>query len=158
MSVAMVVATSACAYQRAYVSYTDYDEVKLSTDGWEGKSLGKVTARERGPIWRNCTRLAEGSVWVLMEEAKKLGGNAVGDIRWIPEKTERTTSDPVCQRKYGWFLIWPTLATPLFQKASVEGQAFLIESESSVPAGAFLIPEDHEDRWRLAAAITSSTY
>jgi hypothetical protein len=140
------------------VSYTDHDDIKLSAVGFDGKKLGKVTARERGPIWSNCTRLAEGSVWVLMEEAKKLGGNAIGEIRWLPDKPARTTTDPVCQQKYGWFLIWPTLATPLFQKASVEGQAYLIEDEERMPTGAYLIPETEIERRRLAAVISNSAH
>ena len=156
LSMAMAVVSWACAYQRAFVSYADYDEVKISAEGWEGRRLGRVTARERGPIWANCTKLAEGTVWVLMEEAKKIGGNAVGEIRWLPDKPERTTTEPVCQQKYGWFLVWPTLATPLFQRASVEGEAYLIEDESVLPAGAYVIPDDLEERWRLAAVISKT--
>lgn len=152
---ALVAASTSCAYQRAQVNYSDSQGIKLSAKGWDGKILGVVSARERGPIWSNCTKLAKGSVWVLIEETKKLGGNAIGEIRWVPQSPERTSTDPVCKQKYGWFLIWPTLATPLFQSAMVEGQAYLIEDDASLPAGAYLIPDSQDEQWRLAEAIAA---
>jgi hypothetical protein len=118
----ILVLSSACSYNRAYVSYGDYEaDIPLSTEGWKGVRLGKVTAREGGAIWRECTSVAEGSLFVLIEETRRLGGNAVGEIRWIPRQPDRVSEEPTCTRRWGWFLVWPVLATHLFQTASSDG-------------------------------------
>jgi hypothetical protein len=152
----LVMAVTGCSYHRAYVSYeADGDEIPIRRDGWQGERLGTVYAKEGGAIWKNCTRVAEGSVWVLMEETRKLGGNAIGEIRWFPDR--RATTDPVCRQGWGWVLIWPVLATPAFQTARAEAVAYRIDESAPTQSGMYLIPESNEDRRQLAARVAAET-
>ena len=154
-----LVSASGCSYQRAYVSYSQYDEdVQVAAAGWDGRRLGPVSAHEGGALWEKCTDIAEGSLWVLMEDTRKMGGNAIGEIRWIPRNPGRTTDEPTCRKKWGWFLIWPVLATPAFQSARVEAVAYDVPDTSSAVAGLYLIPEDPGKRAALARRIAVDTF
>jgi len=149
---------SGCSYHRAYVSYSEHeDDVQVAAAGWDGRRLGPVSAREGGALWEKCTAVAEGSLWVLMEDTRKMGGNAIGEIRWIPRNQNRTTDDPTCRKKWGWILIWPVLATPAFQSARVEAVAYNVPDASTAEAGLYLIPEDPSDRRALAELIVIDT-
>ena len=108
-------------------------------------------------MWERCTAVAEGSLWVLMEDARKLGGNAIGEIRWIPRNQNRATDDPTCRKKWGWILIWPVLATPAFQSARVEAVAYKVPDASATEAGLYLLPEDPDERWILAREIAAAS-
>ena len=145
-----------CSYHRAYVSYPEHEEdVQVAAAGWDGQRLGPVSAREGGALWEKCTAVAEGSLWVLMEDTRKMGGNAIGEIRWIPKNRNRTTDDPTCRKKWGWILIWPVLATPGFQSARVEAVAYKVPDASATVAGLYLIPEDVDERVALARQIVN---
>ena len=147
-----------CSYHRAYVSYAEYEEdVQVAAAGWDGRRIGPVSAREGGALWEKCTAVAEGSLWVLMDDTRKMGGNAIGEIRWIPRNQNRVTGDPTCRKKWGWILIWPVLATPAFQSARVEAVAYSVPDASSTEAGLYLIPEDPDDRWILAEEIVADS-
>jgi hypothetical protein len=148
--------SAGCSYHRAYIAYTEAGgEVAVRSDGWDGVRLGRVTAKEGGAIWKDCTKVAEGSLFVLMEEARKLGGNAIGEIRWIPMNPQRVTTDPTCKQKWGWFLIWPVLATPGFQSAGVEAYAYQVADPKDLKAGMYLIPDGAGERELLAELILS---
>lgn len=150
-------AVSGCSFHRAYVSYNKTEsDVQVAAAGWDGRRLGPVSAREGGALWEKCTDVAEGSLWVLMEDTRKMGGNAIGEIRWIPRSSKRATEDPTCRKKWGWVLIWPVLATPAFQSARVEAIAYNIPDTGTAQAGLYLIPEDPEERRLLAGEIASN--
>jgi hypothetical protein len=90
-----------CSYNRAYISYNEYeDDVRAAAAGWDGRRLGTVSAGEGGAIWETCTNVAEGSMWILMEDTRKMGGNAIGEIRWVPQNLKRTTDEPTCKKKW----------------------------------------------------------
>jgi hypothetical protein len=147
-----------CSYHRAYVSYSKYEEdVQVAAAGWDGRRLGPVSAREGGALWEKCTDVAAGSLWVLMEDTRKIGGNAIGEIRWIPRNPRRTTADPTCRKKWGWVLVWPVLATPAFQSARVEAVAYHVPDTSTAEAGLYLIPNDPNERQALARRIANDT-
>ena len=147
-----------CSYHRAYVSYSKVaEDVQVATAGWDGRRLGPVSAREGGALWEKCTAVAEGSLWVLMDDTRKMGGNAIGEIRWIPRNQNRMSEDPTCRKKWGWILIWPVLATPAFQSARVEAVAYDVPDASTTTAGLFLIPEDPGERWALAQEIVAKS-
>ncbi len=155
---ALLVSVTGCSYHRAYISYTEYEEdVQVAAAGWEGRRLGPVSAREGGALWEKCTDVAAGSLWVLMEDTRKMGGNAIGEIRWIPRNQNRVTDDPTCRKKWGWVLIWPVLATPAFQSARVEAVAYDVPDTSAAVAGLYLIPEDQKERAALARRIVADT-
>ena len=145
-----------CSYHRAYVSYPEHEEdVQVAASGWDGQRLGPVSAREGGALWEKCTAVAEGSLWVLMEDTRKMGGNAIGEIRWIPKNRNRTTDDPTCRKKWGWILIWPVLATPGFQSARVEAVAYSVPDPSATVAGLYVIPESEAERIALVRRIVN---
>jgi len=147
-----------CSYHRAYVSYAEHEEdVQVAAAGWDGRRIGPVSAREGGALWEKCTSVAEGSLWVLMDDARKMGGNAIGEIRWIPRNGNRTTADPTCRKKWGWILIWPVLATPAFQSARVEAVAYNVPDTSAAEAGLYLIPADPSERRAVAHLIVIDT-
>ncbi|MBD3852034.1 MAG: hypothetical protein IFK93_12075, partial [Acidobacteria bacterium] len=140
------------------VSYAEHEEdVQVAAAGWDGRRIGPVSAREGGALWEKCTAVAEGSLWVLMDDTRKIGGNAIGEIRWIPRNQKRTTDDPTCRKKWGWILIWPVLATPAFQSARVEAVAYNVPDTSTAEAGLYLIPKDPSERWALAHLIVIDT-
>ena len=148
-----------CSYHRAYVSYSEYEEdVQVAATGWDGRRLGTVSAGEGGALWERCTDVAEGSLWILMEDTRKMGGNAVGEIRWVPQDPKRTTNEPTCKKKWGWFLVWPVLVTPGFMSANVEAVAYNVPDISVTEAGLYLIPEDANEREALAKEIVHDSF
>jgi hypothetical protein len=156
--VALLATVCGCSYHRAYVSYSEYQEdVRVASAGWEGRRLGPVSAGEGGALWEKCTDIAEGSLWILMEDTRRMGGNAVGEIRWIPQNTKRTTDRPTCKKKWGWILVWPVLATPGFMSAKVEAVAYHVPDPSVTQAGLYLIPEDPGEREILARRIVAES-
>lgn len=152
----LVGSVAGCSYQRAFISYSEYkDDVHVAAAGWDGQRLGAVSASEGGALWEKCTDVAEGSMWVLMEDARKMGGNAIGEIRWVPQDTGRTTDEPTCKKKWGWFLVWPVLVTPGFMSAKVEAVAYNVPDTSAAVAGFYLIPDDAVERAALARRIVN---
>jgi hypothetical protein len=147
-----------CSYHRAYVSYSEYQgDIQVASKGFEGQRLGPVSAGEGGAIWERCTDVARGSLWVLMEDARRMGGNALGDIRWVPQHPGRTTDQPTCKKKWGWFLVWPVLVTPGFMSARVEAVAYAVPDPRAAEAGLVVIPEDPAERATLAARLAAHT-
>ncbi len=149
----LVVATG-CTYHRAYFSYEDQGgDIATRAGSWDGVRLGVVTASEGGAVWKDCTAVAEGSVWVLMEKTRAMGGNAIGDFRWVPRHEAHSSETPMCRQRWGWFLIWPALLSPAFQSAGVEAVAYRVEDPAAAPAGLYLIPGTEEERMLLAERI-----
>ncbi len=154
---AVVFLLPACSYHRAYVDYTDYTEtVSIQQRSWDGELLGPIRAGEAGAIWEKCTDVARGSIWVLMDDARKMGGNAIGDVRWIPQNPKHTTGDPSCKKKWGWFLLWPALVTPAFQSARVDANAYRVTG-SPQQSGLYVIPEDARQQAVLVERILHDT-
>jgi hypothetical protein len=149
-----VVAGAGCTYHRAYLDYEAFTaRLPVQAGAVTGERLGVVRAAEGGPIWRECTDVARGSLWVLIENARALGANAIGDVAWYPVKAEIDHRVPQCKQKWGWFLVWPVLLTPGFQSAIVEGTAYRVATEAPPRAGVYLIPAAAEARRALAARI-----
>jgi len=154
---ALLAATTSCTYHRAHIDYADYAEkIPLSADGFEGERLGTVAANEAGAIWNDCTKSAKGTLWILMDESKRLGGNAIGEIRWIPNKEKQTTELPTCRKGWAWFLVCPVLLTPVFMSSRAEAQAFRIPQGATPAVGRYRIPESDEDRSELIERILAA--
>lgn len=152
-SIALLMAT-ACTYHRAYIDYAARGEdVPMRAGGWEGERLGVVRASEGGPVWKDCTRVAEASVFVLIEETRARGGNAIGEFRWVPAHPKHSSDTPMCRQRWGWFLIWPAVLSPAFQSAGVEAVAYRIDNPEEPRAGLFAIPDTDEDRRLLARQL-----
>jgi hypothetical protein len=154
--VVMLAATGACTHHRAYLDYESQGgDIRLQAAGWEGRRLGVVRASEGGPVWKDCTAVAEASIWVLLEETRALGGNAIGEFRWVPQHPKHSSSTPMCRQRWGWFLIWPAVLSHAFQSAGVEAVAYRIEEPSAAPAGVHAIPDSGDDRRQLAARLAA---
>ena len=152
--VGLLVAVSACTYHRAYVSYDEQgSDVAMRAAGWDGERLGVVRASEGGAVWKDCTTVAEASIWILMEETRKLGGNAIGDFRWVPQHPKHSSEVPMCRQRWGWFLIWPAVLSPAFQSAGVEAVAYRVDNPGQARAGVYPIPESETERRALAERI-----
>lgn len=153
-AVALTLAMSACTYHRAYISYDDRSgEVLMRAGTWQGERLGVVRASEGGAVWKDCTEVAEASLWVLMEEARKLGGNAIGDFRWVPQHPQHSSDVPTCRQRWGWFLVWPAVLSPAFQSAGVEAVAYRVDDPDQARAGVYAIPDSEPERRALAERI-----
>jgi hypothetical protein len=153
---AAVTLSAACAYQRAYVAYDDPKHgLPLAAAPFEGEALGVVKAAEGGPVWQDCTKVAKAAVWVLIDETRRLGGNAVGNIRWFPNEPGVTTDRPCCRQRWGWVLVWPVLATPAFQIAEVEGTAYRLAEPAREVDGMYHIPENADSQADLVTRIVS---
>lgn len=153
-----VMLSGACAYQRAYIAYDRLEQaLPLAATPLAGQAVGVVRAAEDGPVWKDCTRVAEAAVWVLIDETRRLGGDAVGSIRWFPNDPGDTTDRPCCRQRWGWVLVWPVLATPAFQLAEVEGTAYRLAGPAPEEGGVYPIPETAGARAELAARIVDET-
>lgn len=151
-----VALSSACAYQRAYVAYDRPEQgLPLAATPLSGEDIGVVRAAEGGPVWKDCTAVARAAVWVLIDETRRLGGNAVGNIRWFPNDPGDTTDRPCCRQRWGWVLVWPVLATPAFQIAEVEGTAYRLAEPALDGSGVYLIPEAADAQADLVTQIVS---
>jgi hypothetical protein len=151
--------SSACTYHRAYLDYEPHNgDVRTSANGWDGERLGVVRASEGGAVWEGCTTVANGSIWVLMEETRKLGGNAIGDFRWVPQHPRHSSETPMCRQRWGWFLFWPVLLTPAFQSAGVEAVAYRVADPTAARAGLYLIPGSEAERLLLAGRIVTEAF
>lgn len=158
VAIAALLLFPACSYHRAYVDHTEYEgKMPIQEKPWDGELLGPIRAGEAGAIWEKCTDIARGSVWVLMDDTRKMGGNAIGDVRWIPQNPTRTTGDPSCKKKWGWFLLWPALVTPAFQSARVDANAYRVASERQ-QSGIYVIPEDAQQQALLVERILRETF
>jgi hypothetical protein len=157
-TVVVLLGVSACTHQRAYFNYEDkQDEIKMRTGGWDGERLGTVTASEGGPVWKDCTEVAEASIWMLMQATREMGGNAIGEFRWVPKNPKHSSDAPTCRQRWGWVLVWPVLATRAFQSAGVEAVAYRIDDTEVAHEGLYLIPVPEEERRLLAQQIASET-
>lgn len=157
VSLAVAVALSGgCAYQRAYIAYDRPEQaLPLAATPFAGEAVGVVKAAEGGPVWKDCTKVAEAAVWVLIDETRRHGGNAVGNIRWFPNDPGDTTDRPCCRQRWGWVLVWPVLATPAFQIAEVEGTAYRLAEPERAASHLYVIPQTETARADLVARIVS---
>ena len=160
--VALATLTSGCSHHRAHISYDEYDEVRLQPESFDPSTaqverLGEVFVREGGAIWRECTDVARGALWLLVDEAKRRGGNAVGDIRWMPRSDPWFGERPTCKRRWGFFLVWPVLATPAFMAANVEGVIYRIEDHHAPAAGVYRLPDSEAETHAWVESVLAAT-
>lgn len=155
--VLVVLLAGGCSSHSAFISYEEYTEVPLQASSFQGERLGPIFIKEGGAIWKECTDVARGSLWRLIDEAKRRGGNAVGDIRWMPKTSAPFADRPICKRRWGYFLIWPILATPAFMAANVEGVVYRIDTPEVDIAGLYLLPDSDSETALLVERMLADT-
>ena len=160
LAVSFLFTSVSCTYHRAHINHSDYvGQMPISESAWAGESLGPVAANEAGAFWNNCTKSAKGTLWILIDETKRMGGNAIGDIRWIPNKEKRgRLTVPTCRKGWAWFLVWPVMVTPVFMSSRAEGVAYKVDESELPRAGLYLIPETDEGQSKLVERILAESY
>lgn len=156
--VTLGVLSTSCTFHRARIRYESLnDEMQVAEGPLEGERLGRVVHNEGGAIWTDCTRAAETSLWAVMDDARRMGGNAIGEIRWLPDNEKRATAQPTCRKAWAWLLVWPVVLTPVFMRSRVEAYAYAIGEGATPGAGVYRIPESGEQRAALVARILAET-
>ncbi len=146
----VAVTTIGCSFHRAFVRYDEIDEeVVIQAESWPGERLGEVRASEGGAIWDDCTEIASRSLWLLVEQAQAMGGNAIGDVRWFTECSPEPIVEPTCERRWGWFVLWPGLLTPAFMGAEVDAVVYRIPSNVETRSDLIVLPEDRAELGKL---------
>jgi len=160
LALCLLALSISCTYHRAHFNHSDYAaEMPLSDSAWGGESLGPVAANEAGAVWIDCTKAAKGTVWILIDETRSMGGNAIGDIRWIPKKEKKgRLTVPACRKAWGWALIWPALLSPVFMSSRAEGIAYKVDESELPRAGLYRIPETDEGQMKLVERILAEAY
>lgn len=155
---AVVLASTSCTYHRAHIDYAEYaDRMPLSADTFEGERLGPIAANEAGAFWNDCTKAARGTLWILMDDTKRMGGNAIGEIRWIPKKEKHVTELPTCRKAWGWLVLFPATLSPVFMSSRAEAQAFRIPEGATPTAGVYRIPDSDRDRAAVVDRILAES-
>jgi hypothetical protein len=149
-----------CTYHRAHLNHSDYaDQMPISEESWSGEVLGPVAANQAGPIWIECTKSVKGTLWILIDETERMGGNAIGDIRWIPKKEKKgNLTLPTCRKKWGWLAIWPAVLSHVFMSSRAEAVAYKVDETELPRAGLYLIPQTDEEQVDLVEQILASSY
>jgi len=143
-----------CTYHRAHFDYTDLTEtVPLRESEWAGEKLGPVAANDGGAIWNDCTKSSRGTIWHLVHQTRELGGNAIGEIRWLPKTEKHSSGDPTCKRAWAWLVLWPVATTKVFMSTRAEAYAYKVPEEALVGSGLYRIPEDPAEAERVVERI-----
>jgi uncharacterized protein YbjQ (UPF0145 family) len=141
-----VFVTLSCSHSAAHFKYSDFaKEMSVKEGPQSGQNLGNVYGDEGGAVWANCTEKAKDSVSDMIANARKKGGNAIGDVKW-----QETRTEPTCKKGWGYVMFWPFLLTPLFMSTRVDGNAYKV---SKATTGMYQLPENPSDDMKLVDLI-----
>lgn len=144
----ILITTDGCSHNRANIKYSEFaNEMSIKEGAQSGTNLGPIAGEEGGAIWADCSQKARGSVMDLIAEARKKGGNAIGDVKWPDNHTE-----PTCKKGWGYVVFWPFLLTPLFMSTHVTGNAYKVAGGAK-KTGLFIVPVNPMDDDKLADQI-----
>lgn len=119
---------SGCSIYPLKISYQEFsDEILVKTDSWNGENLGKVRGTSGGFLWSDCRNAAHSAMHDLIENAKKKGGNAIGEVKWDAS----STANPMCQKRWVFFLFPPALLTPFFIHVGIEANAYKVAKQAT---------------------------
>ncbi len=112
-----------CSIYPVKISYQEFsDEILVKTDSWTGEKIAKVRGHSGGPLWSDCRSRAHYAMRDLIDKAKDQGGNAIGDVKWDVS----LDSNPMCQKRWIFFLFPPLLLTPFFVDVGIEATAYKV--------------------------------
>jgi hypothetical protein len=118
--------SSACFYTRTSVNLREFAErgvtlraVDAKTEGVE--PFGRVRATQRTHLFGSCEAAAHGALEKLLGNARKLGANRVGTLRF--RARWRSIREPVCRHNlnYVWLIVPAFLPVPT--SVTVSGEA-----------------------------------
>lgn len=151
LAVLSIAHLSACSTTPGLIDYGKVDpSFKVVPGSLQGQAIGNLMSDEGGAVWDDCTEKAIESLKVLIAEAKAMGANAIGDIRWDASRN----STPACKKGWGYILLWPFLLTPLFMSTRVDATAYKITAPAK-KAGIYEIPDDQAGQLALARKIVA---
>lgn len=152
----LAVVAGACSSHRAHVTHST-QTLPMWNESLAGEVLGPVAANEGGFLWTECTKAAEGSLWVLIQQTREMGGNAIGDVKWLPKRSKGPLEYPACKRKWGFALVWPVTLTPAFMSTRVEGVAYRVEDVAAAEsAGLFFVPPSDDEQQVLVERMLAA--
>jgi len=155
---AVLLLTVSCTFHRARIDYeADIPEMPIRGESWNGEMLGHLAYNEGGAIWNDCTKSATTSLWVVIDDAQRMGGNAIGNIRWIPKKESGNTDRPTCRKGWAWLLLWPVTATKVFMSSRVEADVYKVSDSAALRPGVYRIPETENGRTALVTRLLSES-
>ena len=141
---------AACSTHKARINYKDFRDqgIALRSGNFDGEELGQVSGEHGGAIWDECTMKARGSVGEMIDNAKAMGANAIGNIKWDAGET----SEPRCKKSWGYFALTPFIFTPLFMGTRVQGVAYKAKrmGDNMIP-----LPQTEEEREALISALVN---
>lgn len=87
------------------------------------KELETITVEKNANMFNTCGTLSGVALSELEQMAKDAGADAVIDLKWDGEKTEK----PECSRYWGWYILWPSWFIPGTLDATVSGTPIKFE-------------------------------
>lgn len=143
---------SACSTSQGLVNYSSIDpSIQINSGPVAGaRVVGSVHGDGCGAVWTECTENATESARIMIANAKALGANAIGDIKWRASGN----STPSCKKGWGYVLVFPFLFTPLFMSAHVDAKAYILNAAPK-KAGLYQIPADKAGEEALIRKIVA---
>ena len=94
-------------------SFVDYDKRQMYSGGNAGNiefmEIGLVDASTQGFVWTSCDEMVTQVSDQLREEARKVGGNAIINVRWRDFDSGMLVRHPTCTTAWGWTAVPPLL-------------------------------------------------
>ena len=148
--VAAATLLAGCSTHYSSLNYEEFTDFEVQTGAIDAQRVGVVKGEHRGAAWEGCEYATRTAVWRLIQEAKEINANAIGDIQW----RDGAGPKPRCKRHWWLIVLPPTLMTPLFLDAEVEAVAYrVVEEEISL----YTIPEEDAEIMLLVERILDET-
>ncbi len=139
-----------CSTHYSSLNYEEFSDFDVRTGSIDAVKVGVVKGEHRGPIWEGCEYATRPAVWRMINAAKEINANAIGDIQWRDGSGPR----PRC-KKHWWLIVFPpAYITPLFMDAEVQATAYRVEEEE---IGLYAIPEEGTELAMLVDRIIDET-
>lgn len=125
---AAALAASGCFYTRTTVNLREFGERGVTVravDRKEASDLepyGRVRATQRTYLFGSCEGAAHGAVEKLLVNARKMGANRVGTLRF--RARWRSIREPVCRHNLNWAWLVVPAFLPVPTSVTVSGEAF----------------------------------
>jgi hypothetical protein len=123
---ALLGGASGCFYTRTSVNLRDFSERGVTLravdrEAPEVEAFGRVGATQRTYLFGSCEQAAHGALEKLLGNARKLGANRVGNLRF--RARWRSIREPVCRHNlnYVWLIVPAFLPVPT--SVTVSGEA-----------------------------------
>lgn len=149
-ALAVTAMLAGCSTHYSSLNYEEFTDFDVYTGSLDAQKVGVVKGEHRGAAWEGCDYATRTAVWRMIQEAKEVHANAIGDIQWRDGAGPR----PRCKRHWWLVVLPPTLITPLFLDAEVEAVAYRVEEDE---ISLYRIPEEETEVAQLVERIIDET-